>query len=91
MRPQNHASRPKGIPKTKLQGSGPSGRKTLQSQITRYGKNRLVINALAVVHERLASLDGSLRHFHECQTNEISGKRDVISISSVNQIVLLSY
>jgi hypothetical protein len=53
MRPQNHASRPKGIPKTKLQGSGPSGRKTLQSQITRHGKNRLVINALAVVHERL--------------------------------------
>ena len=32
MRPQNHASRFAGIPKTNLQGSGPKARKTLQIQ-----------------------------------------------------------
>jgi hypothetical protein len=53
MQPQNHASRPKGIPKTKLQGSGPSGGKTLQSQIAQSPKNRLTFNRLAVVHGRL--------------------------------------
>jgi hypothetical protein len=53
MQPQNHASRPKGIPKTKLQGSGPSGSNTLQSQIAQSPKNRLTFNRLAVVHGRL--------------------------------------
>jgi hypothetical protein len=49
MRQQNHASLLKGIPKTILQGFRGSLPKTLQSQTRRFAKNRLSINALAVV------------------------------------------
>jgi hypothetical protein len=53
MQPQNHASRPKGIPKTKLQGSGPSGSNTLQSQISPNDEKGINIKEMTVVHGRL--------------------------------------
>ena len=37
----------------KLQGSGPSGPKILQTQIRQTSKNRFTFNRLAVVHGRL--------------------------------------
>jgi hypothetical protein len=61
MRQQNHASQKKGISKMKLQGLAASGPKTLQSQTCPYAGNRLLLNALAVVHGRLPScLDCSI-------------------------------
>src|SRR5664280_833688 len=52
MRPRNHSSLPKGIPKTKLQGSAPSSHNILQSQSRLLAKNRFSVNGLAVVHRR---------------------------------------
>src|SRR5665647_192038 len=56
MRPRNHSSLPKGIPKTKLQGSAPSSHNILQSQSCLLAKNRFSVNGLAVVHGRLIIL-----------------------------------
>jgi hypothetical protein len=40
----------------KSQGSAAEAHKTLQSQIRPYAGNRLLLNALAVVHQRLLSI-----------------------------------
>src|SRR5262245_36771043 len=50
MRQRNHCSSLKGIPKMKLQDSGPSGPKSLQSQNRPRPENRLSISRLDVVH-----------------------------------------
>src|ERR1700747_849899 len=50
MRQRNHCSSLKGIPKMKLQGSGPSTPKSLQSQNRPRPENRLSISRLGVVH-----------------------------------------
>src|SRR5450759_2360038 len=60
MRPRNHSSLPKGIPKTKLQGSAPSSHNILQSQSRLLAKNRFSVNGLAVVHRRLFTQPGSI-------------------------------
>jgi hypothetical protein len=48
-----HCSSLKGIPKMKLQDSGPSGPKSLQSQNRPRPENRLSISRLDVVHGQL--------------------------------------
>src|SRR5665213_2441748 len=53
MRQENHASPKRGISKMKSQGSEPEDHKILQSQTHPYAGNRLLLNALAVVHGRL--------------------------------------
>ena len=53
MRQRNHCSSLKGIPKMKLQDSGPSGPKSLQSQNRPRPENRLSISRLDVVHGQL--------------------------------------
>src|ERR1700745_4174176 len=53
MRQRNHCSSLKGIPKMKLQGSGPSTPKSLQSQNRPRPENRLSISRLDVVHGQL--------------------------------------
>src|SRR5262249_39404113 len=53
MRQRNHCSSLKGIPKMKLQDSGPSGPKSLQSQNRPRPENRLQISSLDVVHGQL--------------------------------------
>src|SRR5207302_8996378 len=50
MRQRNHCSSLKGTPKMKLQGSGPSAPKSLQSQNRPRPENRLSISRLDVVH-----------------------------------------
>src|SRR5262249_28448178 len=50
MRQRNHCSSLKGIPKMKLQDSGPSGPKSLQSQNRQRPENRLSISRLDVVN-----------------------------------------
>jgi hypothetical protein len=45
--------------KTKSQGSGASGCKTLQSQTEQYPKNRITFNRLAVNHGRLNTVKQS--------------------------------
>src|SRR5579863_7618979 len=57
MRQQNHASPKRGIAKLKLQGSAAPGLKTLQSQTRQGAGNRLSLNALAVVHGRLSTIN----------------------------------
>src|SRR5262245_43450177 len=64
MRQRNHCSSLKGIPKMKLQDSGPSGPKSLQSQNRPRPENRLSISRLDVVHAQpvitaLAALAGA--------------------------------
>src|SRR6478672_10131980 len=54
MRQRNHCSSLKGIPKMKLQGSGPSTPKSLQSQNRPRPENRLSISRLDVVHGQLS-------------------------------------
>src|SRR5258705_14015427 len=56
MRQRNHCSSLKGIPKMKLQGSGPSAPKSLQSQNRPRPENRLSISRLDVVHGQLIYL-----------------------------------
>src|SRR5438132_14349594 len=56
MRQRNHCSSLKGIPKMKLQGSGPSAPKPLQSQNRPRPENRLSISRLDVVHGQLGTL-----------------------------------
>jgi hypothetical protein len=56
MQPKNHASPLKGIPKPKLQGSGPSSPETLQSKTGQRAENRLTFNSLDVVHGRLLNI-----------------------------------
>src|SRR5262245_50584127 len=64
MRQRNHCSSLKGIPKMKLQDSGPSGPKSLQSQNRPRPENRLSISRLDVVHAQLARLElSTLRTF----------------------------
>src|SRR4029077_5576107 len=53
MRQRNHCSSLKGIPKMKLQGSGPSTPKSLQPQNRPRPENRLSISRLDVVHGQL--------------------------------------
>jgi hypothetical protein len=55
MRQPNHCSSVKGIPKMKLQGSGPSAPKSLQSQNRPRPENRLSISRLDVVHRQRRS------------------------------------
>src|SRR6476646_3236573 len=57
MRQRNHCSSLKGIPKMKLQGSGPSAPKSLQSQNRPRPENRLSISRLDVVHGQLERRD----------------------------------
>src|SRR5262249_8122644 len=57
MRQRNHCSSLKGIPKMKLQDSGPSGPKSLQSQNRPRPENRLSISRLDVVHGQLVGLE----------------------------------
>jgi hypothetical protein len=59
MRQRNHCSSLKGIPKMKLQGSGSSTPKSLQSQNRPRPENRLSISRLGVVHGQLPSLANS--------------------------------
>src|SRR6478672_13874594 len=56
MRQRNHCSSLKGIPKMKLQGSGPSTPKSLQSQNRPRPENRLSISRLDVVHGQLRTI-----------------------------------
>src|SRR5262245_57859790 len=56
MRQRNHCSSLKGIPKMKLQDSGPSGPKSLQSQNRPRPENRLSISRLDVVHGQRVTL-----------------------------------
>src|SRR5271156_5010785 len=56
MRTANHASRAKGIRKTKLQGSDAQSSKTLQSQNSLQEKKRFQLNRLTVLHDRLNSV-----------------------------------
>src|SRR5262245_48050158 len=53
MRRPNHASRFEGIAKTKLQASRASDTETLQSQVTKAGKKRLLLSGLEILHGRL--------------------------------------
>src|SRR5262249_6544717 len=55
MRQRNHCSSLNAIPKMKLQDSGPSGPKSLQSQNRPRPENRLSISRLDVVHAQLVS------------------------------------
>src|SRR5262245_56695650 len=57
MRQRNHCSSLKGIPKMKLQDSGPSGPKSLQSQNRPRPENRLSISRLDVVHGQLFNFE----------------------------------
>jgi hypothetical protein len=57
-RPQNHAHRFDEIFKTKLQGSGVSSAKTLQSQNRQRAEIRLSLNGLQVVQR--ATIESSL-------------------------------
>src|SRR5258705_6627931 len=57
MRQRNHCSSLKGIPKMKLQGSGPSAPKSLQSQNRPRPENRLSISRLDVVHGQLMNIE----------------------------------
>jgi hypothetical protein len=63
MQPKNHASPLKGIPKPKLQGSGPSSPETLQSKTGQRAENRLTFNSLDVVHGRRISSAKEDWHF----------------------------
>src|SRR5262249_16344702 len=54
MRRRNHCSRPKGIPKMKLQGFRHSSPKTLQSQNRLQPRKRLLVSRLALVHGQLS-------------------------------------
>src|SRR5207253_5137665 len=56
MRQRNHCSSLKGTPKMKLQGSGPSAPKSLQSQNRPRPENRLSISRLDVVHGQRCKL-----------------------------------
>src|SRR5262245_56466380 len=58
----NHCSSLKGIPKMKLQGSGPSAPKSLQSQNRPRPENRLSISRLDVVHGQLPEARRLSRH-----------------------------
>src|SRR5262249_1406920 len=61
MRQRNHCSSLKGIPKMKLQDSGPSGPKSLQSQNRQRPENRLSISRLDVVNgQRCTHKDGCI-------------------------------
>src|SRR5262249_18312913 len=55
MRQRNHARRFEGIPKCKLQASGPSDRETLQFQNPKAAQKRLSLNGLELVHSRRVS------------------------------------
>src|SRR5262245_38393955 len=69
MRQRNHCSSLKGIPKMKLQDSGPSGPKSLQSQNRPRPENRLSISRLDVVHAQLTRL----LHAALCGANTADG------------------
>src|SRR5664280_894010 len=75
MRPRNHSSFPKGIPKTKLQGSAPSSHNILQSQSCLLAKNRFSVNGLAVVHGRLLKKE-LLGHLRSTRTIRRSKRAD---------------
>ncbi len=87
MQPRNHASRLKGIPKTKLQGSGASTPKTLQLKTHPFAEKRLSINGLTVVHgRRLKCLSGAARG---TRTPDLKGA--ALHFGSVSTLAMLVF
>src|SRR6201993_2849665 len=72
---RNHCSSLKGIPKMKLQGSGPSTPKSLQSQNRPRPENRLSISRLDVVHGQLSTHEATDFYMIEAKPENLVGDR----------------